>query len=446
MLEEKRLTFRYLLTPQGWLRDQALVVDAEGMIRDIEPASGPWTGTLALPGIPNAHSHVFQRALAGRGEAHRGGDSFWSWRREMYRLAARLDAEDLYVIARYAYGEMLAAGFTSVAEFHYLHHAPDGARGPEMAEAVIAAARDAGIRLRLIPVLYQRGGFDRVAQPEQARFIHSRVKEFLDLLAALAPYRPGLGFHSLRAVAPQTIAQALPVARRVIGDSVPVHIHIAEQRLEVEQCRKASGNTPVEILLDAVAVDERWALVHATHATAAEFERLAGRGACVVICPITEACLGDGVPGLKPWIEAGGALALGSDANTRLDAVEEMRWLEYGQRLARETRACLADGTGLGAALWRRIAAGGAQALQLPLGALAPGRAADLLVLEADATALRGHAPPGWVDALVIGGSRADVAAVYVGGRRVVEGGAWPGQGEVTHRYHDRMIQLLESR
>lgn len=294
MPSERRLNFRYLLTPEGLLRDRAVVVDADGMIRAIEHAAGPWDGALALPGMPNAHSHVFQRALAGYGEARRGEDSFWSWRTAMYALAARVDAEDLYAIARFAYGEMLAAGFTSVAEFHYLHHRPDGARGSEMSDAVIAAARAAGVRLRLLPVLYQRGGFDRPATGAQSRFIHADAEDFLALLEALAPARPGLAFHSLRAVAPEVLVPTLAAARDLLGNDIPVHIHIAEQTREVEDCRAATGCPPIDLLLDSVALDSHWALVHATHASVGELAAVREAGATVVVCPLTEAYLGDG--------------------------------------------------------------------------------------------------------------------------------------------------------
>ncbi|MGH8161311.1 MAG: amidohydrolase family protein, partial [Gammaproteobacteria bacterium] len=319
------LKFRYLLTSEGWLHDQAVVVDAEGLIEAVEPASGPWDGALAVPGVPNAHSHVFQRALSGCGEARHGEDSFWSWREAMYGLAARVDAEALYVIARQAYGEMLAAGFTSVAEFHYLHHGVDGARGPELAEAVVRAAEDAGIRLRLLPVLYQRGGFGQPPGAAQARFVHERLDDFLRLLDALRAHEPGLAFHSLRAVAPETFAATLEAVHALLGRDIPVHVHIAEQRREVGDCLAATGKTPIAALLEVVDVDRHWSLVHATHASRAELEAVAASGATVVVCPLTEAYLGDGLfPGTR-YLANGGNVAVGSDSNARIDAVEELR-------------------------------------------------------------------------------------------------------------------------
>jgi formimidoylglutamate deiminase len=446
-MPERRLNFRYVLTPEGLARDRAVLVDSGGTIRAIESSAiessnGPWDGMLALPGMPNAHSHAFQRALAGRGEARRGADSFWSWREAMYELAARIDAESLYTIARFAYGEMLAGGFTSVAEFHYLHHPRAGARGPEMAQAVVSAARDAGIRLRLLPVLYQRGGFARAPGPEQARFVHERTEDFLGLLEVLAPARPGLAFHSLRAIAPEALAPTLAEARRILGEAIPVHIHIAEQRGEVEACRAASGRAPIELLCDSVALDRHWSLVHATHATAGELAHVREARATVVVCPLTEAYLGDGLFPGRDYLAAGGRIAIGSDSNARIDAVEELRWLEYGQRLRDEARARFGDEAGLGRALWQRAAAGGAQALGLPVGTIAPGQAADFVVLGAESDALCGHPPESWLDALLIAGNRGDIAAVYVGGERLVEGGAWFDKADVAARYHSTVRHL----
>jgi formimidoylglutamate deiminase len=444
MKHAKRLNFRHVLTPEGVLADQAVVVDEAGMIAAIEPASGPWDGTLALPGMPNAHSHVFQRALSGLGEARRGEDSFWSWREAMYALAARVDAEAMYAIARFAYGEMLAAGFTSVAEFHYLHHAPDGARGPEMAEAVVAAAHDAGIRLRLLPVLYQRGGFDRPAGGGQRRFLHEENAAFLKLLEQLQAARPGMAFHSLRAVAADNLESVLVGARELLGDDMPVHIHIAEQTREVEACRAATDRSPIELLRESVALDAHWSLVHATHASRAELEAVREAGARVVVCPLTEAYLGDGLFPGRDYLAAGGEVAIGSDSNARIDAVEELRWLEYGQRLRDQARARFSDAEGLGQALWQRAAAGGAAALGLPIGRIAVGQAADFVVLDGDTDALLGHAPASWLDALLVGGSRGDIAASYVGGEKRAEAGEWPDKPATAARYHDVVRKLMD--
>ncbi len=440
-----RLQFRYLLTPGGWARNQAVVIDGEGRIEAIEDASGPWNGTLAVPGVPNAHSHVFQRALAGRGESRHGEDSFWSWREAMYALAARIDAEDLYVIARQAYGEMLASGFTSVAEFHYLHHAVDGARGPEQAEAIIRAAQESGIRLRLLPVLYQKGGFGRPPGAAQARFVHERTEDFLLLLEQLKDHAPGVAFHSLRAVPPEKLAGILDDVKAVLGAEIPVHIHIAEQQREVEDCLEATGQSPIDALLDAVDVDEHWSLIHATHPRGYELRALRERGATIVVCPLTEAYLGDGLFPGRDYLAGGGNVAVGSDSNARIDAVEELRWLEYGQRLNDQARARLADSSGLAVPLWQRAGAGGAHALGLPVGTASPGAMADFVVLEPGKPSLLGNEPEQWLDALVVAGSGADIAGVYVGGKRLVENGHGPQDSAIAGRYDAVVKKILES-
>jgi formimidoylglutamate deiminase len=420
---QNALSFRHVLTPDGMVHDVTLEVGPDGRITALRPAVGPFHGELALPGIPDAHSHCFQRLLAGHGEVPSGSDSFWSWREAMYRAAARIDAEALHAIARQCYAEALAGGYTSVAEFHYLHHAPDGARGPELAAAVIEAAREVGIHLVLLPVYYQTGGFGQPARPEQARFVHATVDEFLRLLESVQGRVPlGVAPHSLRAVPPEILPVLVREVRALLGSATPFHIHVAEQVAEVEACRAAHGATPVELLARSVELDAHWNLVHATHASEAELALIAARDATVVICPSTEAYLGDGLCDVETLQRAGGALAIGSDANTRLDAIEELRWLEYGQRLRSRQRARLADGRGLGEPLWTGVVDAGARALGEKVGGLAIGQRADLLSVRTDG-ALLGHDPARWLDALIIGGSRADIEDVYVAGQRVVSGG-----------------------
>lgn len=440
---QNTLTFRHVLTPDGMVHDATLEVGEDGRIVAIRPASGPADGHLALPGIPNAHSHAFQRALAGHGEVPRGADSFWSWREVMYRLAARLDPDTLHQVARQCYIEMLSGGYTSVAEFHYLHHARDGQRGPELALALVEAARDAGIHQVLLPVLYQTGGFGRPAGIEQARFVHERVEDYLRLLESLRG-RVALGIapHSLRAVPPERLAGLVDASRALLGPTLPIHIHIAEQVAEVEACRIAYSATPVDLLADRVGLDAHWNLVHATHASTDELRRIARADATVVICPATEAYLGDGLCDVETLVREGGAVAIGSDANTRLDAIEELRWLEYGQRLRAQARARLADGRGLGMALWNGVVDAGARALAQPVGGLAVGQRADLIVVPADAAALAGHPPATLLDALVVGGSRADIEDVYVGGRRLVHGGAHRAAAEARAGFAAAMRHL----
>ena len=445
------LSFRHILTARGIERHRCVRLDAAGRIAAIEPipdeAGVRYDGWLALPGMPNAHSHAFQRALTGQGEATRGdavegGDSFWGWREAMYGIAAKITPDDLHAIAARAYGDMLRGGYTSVAEFHYLHHLPDGTPTPVMAEALIAAAADVGIRLVLLPVYYRRGGFDRAATPAQRRFVHAGIDDYLTLLSELTGVALGIAPHSLRAVPPEELAPLETGAVAVLGDDFPRHIHIAEQPAEVEACVAALGGTPVDVLADTVALSERWQLIHATHATEAELARIIAAGAGVVLCPLTEAYLGDGIFPARHFVEQGGRLSIGSDSNVRLDAVEELRLLEYGQRLVSGNRACLAAETGLGGPLWRRCAEGGARALGQPVGRLEAGAQADIVALDPAHPALAGLPPERALDALVTGGDGGCVADVWVGGRRRVSGRVLADAGRIDRDYRRTLAAL----
>jgi formiminoglutamate deiminase len=439
---QTRLAFEYILTPQGLVRDQALVVGEDGRIQKIEPAKGGADGFLALPGMPNAHSHAFQRALAGYGEVPKGQDSFWSWREAMYRLANRINPEDMFIIAREAFLDMLRGGFTSVAEFHYLHHMPDGRHGAQMGRAVIAAAKEAGIRLRLLPVYYQTGGFGQPARDEQQRFIHRNAEDFLALLSELHEVELGFAPHSLRAVPPEDLGKLTEAVQKQIGTDAPIHIHISEQMREVDECQKAYQLDPIELLARQVKLDRTWNLVHATHASEGEQGLMREAGATVVLCPITEAYLGDGLFPADQFTAAGGRIAVGSDSNCRIDALEELRLLEYGQRLRAQRRARLTTSEGLGLPLWRAACAGGAAALAQDVGALAPGRFADVVTIRRDVAALRGHDADTFMDALLIGGSRADVGDVYVGGQRRVRDGVCHGAEESARAFSHAVLKL----
>ncbi len=443
---QTRLAFEYILTPKGMLRDQALVVGADGRIERIEPrGAGPCDGFLGLPGMPNSHSHAFQRALAGYGEVPSGQDSFWSWREAMYRLANRVSPEEMFIIAREAFWDMLRGGYTSVAEFHYLHHMPDGRPGAQMGRAVIAAAREAGIRLRLLPVFYQKGGFGKEARDEQRRFIHGSVEDFCALLSELHDVELGLAPHSLRAVPVESLPALIEATAKYMGADAPIHIHISEQRREVEECQQLYKLSPIELLAKHVQLGPRWNLVHATHASAAERDSIRKAGATVVLCPITEAYLGDGLFAADEFMPAGGQIAIGSDSNCRIDAIEELRLLEYGQRLRDERRARLATDAGLGLPLWNAACRGGAAAMSHPSGAIEPGRFADLVVLQRGASALRGHDVDTLMDALIIGGGRADISDVYVGGERRVHAGVCHGQEESARAFNDAVKRLNET-
>ncbi|MET0808956.1 MAG: formimidoylglutamate deiminase [Pseudoxanthomonas sp.] len=398
---------------------------------------------LQLPGIPNLHSHAFQRAMAGLAERQtHPEDSFWTWRETMYRFAERMDPDSTYAVASQLYVEMLEAGYTSVCEFHYLHHAPDGhpyADPAAMSRALIAAARDTGIRMTLLPVLYMTGGFDgRALSARQQRFGHD-VEAFLQLHQALRAEQDGLlrigcAFHSLRAVpeaAMREVLSALPV-------EVPLHIHIAEQIGEVQDCLSLRGARPVEWLQRNFDVDARWTLVHATHLVPEETRRLAASGATVAICPTTEANLGDGLFPLRDYLDAGGSWGIGSDSHISVSPVEELRWLEYGQRLVTRHRniAVGADSSSVGETLLR--------------GALASGRAAtaqdgsgDLLVLDANAPILAGASDGDVVDRWIFSGNRNAVAEVHVGGRQWVADGRHRDREAIALRYRATLATLL---
>jgi formimidoylglutamate deiminase len=419
----RQLTFEYMLTDAGVERGRRMVLDDEGRIAAIETAAtGPWDGAFVIPGMPNAHSHAFQRALAGVRETATS-DSFWGWRETMYRIANALDADDLYVIAVRAFADMLRAGFTSVAEFHYLHHGLNGAPTAEMALAIRAAARDAGIRLTLLPVLYQQGGFNRAPTAAQRRFVHRSLDEFARLLEQLAGEPCGVAPHSLRAVPLEVLPDLVTLADDLLGPRSPIHIHVSEQKQEVIDSCERYGLPPIECLARTIQLDGRWNLVHATHAEPQELDLIISRGSTLVLCPLTEAYLGDGLFPLARFAARGGVFAIGSDSNARIDAIEELRLAEYGQRLREERRGLLAHDEGLGSTLWTQAASAGGRALGQAVGALEVGAFADLVALDLDDPLFAGVAPQQVLDAWIIGGSGAQIRAVYVGGERRVERG-----------------------
>ncbi len=437
------LRFQHILTPGGLESHKRLEIDGNGVIVAIEDEPGSrFDGWLALPGMPNAHSHCFQRGMIGLGEAAAGEDSFWSWRQAMYRLASAISPEELAKVAARAFADMLAAGFTSVAEFHYLHHLADGAPGTEMARAVAEGAQRAGIRLLVLPVFYQSAGFGEPPGPRQGRFVHGCLDDYLRLLEALDDLSLGIAPHSIRAVAPEAITELETGARSVLGEEFPRHIHIAEQRAEVAGCLDRYGVTPVELLHEHVGLDGRWSLVHATHATPGEIELIGRCGAVTVVCPLTEAYLGDGLLDAVSLAAEGGRIAIGSDSNVRIDAVEELRLLEYGQRLRFERRACLATADGLGRPLWSATARSGAAAMMMPVGELRTGAFADLVVLNESSRVLSALAGDEAMDALITGGDAREFADVYVGGRRRVSSGEHQEEGGISASFAAAMSRL----
>ncbi|MFF7706067.1 formimidoylglutamate deiminase [Pseudomonas sp. NPDC007930] len=444
------------LLPQGWGQQVRVTVDAQGLITEVQagaPAEGAQrlAGPL-LPGMPNLHSHAFQRAMAGLAEvAGNPNDSFWTWRELMYRLVGKITPEQLGVIARQLYIEMLKAGYTSVAEFHYLHHGADGqpyANPAELAGHISQAASAAGIGLTLLPVLYSHAGFG--AQPPsegQRRFIHS-TEAYLALQQRLAPLiaaqplqRLGLCFHSLRAVAPGQLAEVLGAS----APACPVHIHIAEQQKEVDDCLAWSGQRPVQWLYDHAPVGPRWCLVHATHVTAEETRLMARSGAVAGLCLTTEANLGDGLFPAVDYLAQGGRFGIGSDSHVSLSVVEELRWLEYGQRLRdqRRNRLHRAGQPRVGQVLYEAALAGGAQALGQAVGTLAVGQRFDALVLDGDDPYLATVPAEALLDRWLFAGSDRQVRDVFVGGQWVVRDGRHAAQEESAVAFVRVLRELL---
>ncbi|MFT3755541.1 MAG: formimidoylglutamate deiminase [Pseudoxanthomonas sp.] len=439
------------LLADGW-HAHVRVTERAGRITALETDATPHDtdtrlGTV-VPGLPNLHSHAFQRGMAGLAEAgSAGGDSFWSWREVMYRFLDRLGPDDMEAVAAMAYAEMLESGFTRVGEFHYLHHASDGrayADPAEMAAGIASAAQTTGIGLTLLPVFYAHAGFGGLPpEPAQRRFIHG-LDDFAALLQrcrALLADVPGavLGIapHSLRAVTPEELT-ALPTL--VDG---PVHIHIAEQTREVDACLAWSGQRPVEWLLANAPVDARWCLVHATHVDDAELRALATSGAVAGLCPITEANLGDGLFPMRDFLHAGGRFGVGSDSNVLIDAAEELRLLEYGQRLHLRSRNVLAaPGTSTGRSLFDGAVNGGAQALGVAAG-LQIGAAADLVELDTQHPALLHRHGDRLLDGWLFAARGGAVKSVWRDGRQLVTAGRHVAHEKIAARYARMLARIV---
>ena len=459
----------HALLPSGWARDVLLRWDATGALVEVSagaacPPGTPRAAGPLVPALPNLHSHAFQRGFAGltefRGQAQ---DSFWSWRELMYRFAGRLTPESLEQIATGLYVEMLEAGYTQVCEFQYVHHQPDGrpyAHDAAMCQAVLRAARTAGIGITLLPVLYQASGFGGQAPSQgQRRFIRSTASMLSLLEQTLGEIsrrkadstqnpsleRLGLAPHSLRAVTPQALAEAL-AGLHALDASAPVHIHIAEQTKEVDDCLAWSGQRPVEWLLGHAPVDARWCLVHATHMSEAEYARAAASGAVAGLCPSTEANLGDGVFDFVRWRCHGGRWGIGSDSHATVDAAEELLLLEYGQRLTRRQRnvGASAEQSDVATALWLQAVAGGAQAAGAPIAGLAAGQRADFVVLDAAHPALAGLPPEQSLAAHVFASSRSRaIDQVWVAGRCVVQAGRHAARDDARASFAQARAGLL---
>lgn len=449
------LWFEQALLGEGWASDVRITV-ADGLISAIKTGvarqPGDQGGGVAIPGVANVHSHAFQRAMAGltEGRGPEGGedDDFWSWRQLMYRFLDRGGPEEIEAITALAFAEMLEGGFTRVAEFHYLHNDPAGrpyADPAELTGRIVAAAEATGVGLTLLPVFYAHAGFG--GQPPsqgQRRFI-TDLDGFADLVArgrtltaSLPDAVVGVAPHSLRAVSPDELA-AMPA---LAGDG-PIHIHVAEQTKEVDDCLAWSGARPVEWLLANAPVDPRWCLIHATHVTEGEWGEVARRGAAVGLCPVTEANLGDGVFPASAYVQNGGRYGIGTDSNVRIGLAGELRQLEYSQRLSLRKRAVIADATRTtGRALFDRALSGGRQATGAT-GGLALGQSADIVGLDTSGIAFEGRSGDAVLDSWIFGADRSAIRSVWRRGSQVVADGRHVARDQIESRYRKALTTVL---
>jgi formiminoglutamate deiminase len=454
LTQDQVLHVRSALLPSGW-GENVRVTISDGIITAVETEaaleSRDEAHSVLLPGMPNLHSHAFQRAMAGLTEI-RGSpaDSFWTWRGAMYRFVDRIGPEELAAISALAYLEMLETGFTRVGEFHYLHHDVAGrafADPAEMSHAIVAAALETGIGLTHLPVFYAHSGFGGVAPGHgQRRFVHdpdgfARLLEAARAATSILPDAiVGIAPHSLRAVTPDELAVLIPLA----GEA-PIHIHIAEQTREVDDCLAWSGSRPVEWLLDHASVDSRWCLVHATHMTDPEVQAMAGSGAVAGLCPITEANLGDGLFPASPFLVAKGQFGIGSDSNVLIDVSEELRLLEYGQRLISRGRNILSgtEEISTGEYLFRNAVAGGARALGVGGGGIAVGQSADFVSLDLAHPSLYGRRDGRLLDSWLFSAGSRTVDGVWRRGKKLVSHGKHYDRERIVDRYRDVLEKMI---
>ena len=443
-----------MLLEDGFAANTLIEIDDRGFIAAVTPGAAPapehFSNAAILPGITNLHSHAFQRSFAGHTEFAGGGGDFWSWREAMYRAATRIEPDTLMPVAAYLGMELLRGGFTSLVEFHYLQNAIDGtpyAHRPAMAEAIIEGAQQAGIGLTMLFGIYETGNFDGTPLKGGQRRFDTSPDAALKMVADAQglqgdDLRFGLSPHSLRAVPPASLAAASEgLAAR--DPSAPIHIHVAEQQAEIRDCLATLGARPVEWLLANAPVGKNWCLIHSTHTTEAERRGIAASGAIVGLCPSTEGNLGDGIFGLPDFSAAGGRFGIGTDSHVTLDVFSELRLLEYSQRLRTEKRNVLA-GTDAhtGRTLWQMAASGGAQAAARPVGRLAVGHRADLVVFQP--TIETESLPPDfWLDSAIFGNDARPARHVMNGGRWTVRDGTHTRQDSITHAYRRALRKLF---
>lgn len=449
-----RLHFASALLPSGWANDVQVVITAGAIgdvTPDVTPAAGDERHAIALPGLASLHSHAFQRGMAGLAELRGNStDTFWTWRETMYRFALAMTPDDVAAVATLLYVEMLEQGFTRVGEFHYLHHDRDGshyADPAEMAARIAEAAEASSIGLTLLPSFYAHGSFGGAAPHDgQRRFICS-VDQFAQLMAAsrkaianLPGANIGIAPHSLRAVAPDELAAIIPLA-----EGGPVHIHAAEQAKEVEDCLAWSGRRPVQWLLEHAPLDQRWCLIHATHTTSDEVSAFAKTGAVAGLCPITEASLGDGIFPAREFLDADGLFGIGTDSNVLVGVADELRQLEYGQRLKHRARNVLSGGAGrsTGRTLFDDALAGGARALAQPIAGLTPGARADIVTLDTAHPSLAGRRGDAVIDGWIFAAGSGAIDCVWAGGNKVVEGGQHKLRRAARERFNASVRRLV---
>jgi len=452
---QSRYRFTAAWLADGWHRNVVISVDPEGEIVDISADDTVTTARLingaAIPGMPNIHSHAFQRAMAGLVEQRSGNDdSFWTWRETMYEHASLMTPECLNAIAAQLYADMVKAGYTSVCEFHYLHsHGERRSHDDRLAmcRALMDAATTSGIGMTLLPTLYQTSDFGGAPPTARQRQFTMETRDYLHLLDELrgsersTQFETGIALHSLRAVPPDALRAVLDARR----DGAVVHIHIAEQEREVAACQQHFGRRPIEWLVENVALDKRWCLIHATHATAEELQAVAKTGAVIGLCPTTEANLGDGIFPMEAMLAAGGAFAIGSDSHISLSPIEELRWLEYQARLLRRQRNVLnSQGTSGGALLWRNACEAGARVSGRNIGALAVGKRADVVVLDGASPLFAARSGDAIIDTFVFSGTSESVRDVMVGGRWLVQDRRHFAETAVSAGYR-RAMQTLQN-
>ena len=431
-MTQSKFRFASALTSAGWQHDVAVTVDESGMIESVEAGAkgGGLVNGIAVPAVPNVHSHAHQRLMVGLAErAGPGADSFWTWREVMYGFALKLSPDDLEAVAAQAYVEMLKAGFSCVGEFQYLHHQPDGTPYDEPAEMslrCLSAAEQVGIAITMLPTLYNYSGFGGQASTAgQRRFVNDadrflRIYGTLRGVTAAEPLRRlGISPHSLRAVTPELLNAVLSE----IGTESRIHVHLAEQMKEVDDCLAWCGQRPVEFLRSKFDVSGRWCAIHATHMTEDETSWLARSGVIAGLCPTTEANLGDGVFPADIFMRHGGTIAIGSDSQITISPAEDLRMLEYSQRLRDRTRNALASGAGAstGRTLFDAAVKGGAACLDQPMGSIEVGKRCDIVVLDDDYGFMIGRSGDTALDAWIFSSGNAAVKDVIVGGAHVVK-------------------------